>query len=113
MLKPALLATFTLLCAFSAHAQDYVITIKAHQFSPKELTVPAGVKVKLIIKNEDATPAEFESNDFDREKIVSAKSEISVFIGPLDPGRYAYFDDFHPDTTTGVIIAKAATGAAL
>ena len=90
----------------AAHADDYVLTLKNHQFSPHELTIPAGQKVKIIVKNEDATPAEFESSDLNREKVVSANSAINVFIGPLDAGRYGYFDDFHRDTTTGVIIAK-------
>ncbi len=100
------LACVSLLFVAAAHAEDFVITIKDHQFAPKELTVPAGQKVKLIIKNQDATPAEFESSDLNREKVVGANGEITVFVGPLDAGRYAYFDDFHRATTTGVIIAK-------
>ena len=45
----------------NAHAEDYVITIKDHQFLPKEMTLPADQKVKLTVKNQDSTPAEFES----------------------------------------------------
>ena len=92
--------------AMQAHADDYVITLKNNQFSPKELTIPAGEKVKITVKNTDATPSEFESSDLNREKVVGANSEIIVYIGPLDPGSYGYFDDFHRDTTTGTIIAK-------
>ena len=33
----------------AAHADDYVLTLKDHQFAPKELTIPAGQKVKIII----------------------------------------------------------------
>ncbi len=98
--------TAYLLFSASAHAEDYVITLKGHQFSPKELTIPAGQKIKVTLKNLDATPAEFESSDLNREKVVAANSEIIVFIGPLDAGRYGYFDDFHRDTTTGLIIAR-------
>lgn len=90
----------------TAQAEDYVLTLKNNQFSPKVLTIPAGQKIKITIKNQDATPAEFESSDMNREKIVGANSEIIVFIGPLDAGSYGYFDDFHHDTTTGTIIAK-------
>jgi len=89
-----------------ACAEDYVITLKNNQFSPKELTVPVGQKIKIIVKNQDPTPAEFESSDLNREKIVGGNSEIIVFIGPLEAGKYGYFDDFHRDTTTGNIIAK-------
>ena len=92
--------------AHQAQADDNVLILKNHQFSPKELVVPAGQRTKITVKNQDATPAEFESSDLNREKVVGANSEITVFIGPLDPGRYGYFDDFHRETTTGVIIAK-------
>lgn len=95
-----------LLLAAAAYAEDYVLTLKNHQFSPRVLTIPAGQKIKIIVKNQDATPAEFESSDLDREKVAGANSEITVFIGPLDAGSYGYFDDFHRDTTTGIIIAK-------
>lgn len=89
-----------------ACAADYVISLKNNQFSPKELTIPAGQKIRIIVKNEDATPAEFESSDLDREKLVGAKSQIILFVGPLDAGNYGYFDDFHRNTATGVIVAK-------
>ena len=94
------------LLPFAAHAEDYVLTLKNNQFSPKVLTSPAGQRIKLIVKNQDATPAEFESSDMNREKVVGANSEIVVFIGPLEPGSYGYFDDFHRNTTTGIIVAK-------
>jgi plastocyanin len=96
----------SLLFPAAAHAENYVITLKNNQFSPGELTIPAGQKVKLIVTNQDAAPAEFESSDMNREKVVGANSEIIIYIGPLDAGSYGYFDDFHRDTTTGVIIAK-------
>ena len=89
-----------------ARAQDYILTLKDHQFSPKELTIPAGQKIKITVKNLDTTPAEFESSDLNREKVVAANSEITVYVGPVDAGTYAYFDDFHHDTTTGSITAK-------
>ncbi len=95
-----------MLFSLDAHAQDYVLTLKDHQFFPKELTIPAGETVKIIVKNMDPTPAEFESSDLDREKVVGGKSQIFVFVGPLDAGSYGYFDDFHRNTTTGTITAK-------
>lgn len=102
------LAMLALIWAFStsARADDYVLTIKNHEFSPKELTLPAGQKIRLIVKNLDPAPAEFESPDLNREKLVTGNSDISVFIGPLSAGKYTFFDDFHRDTTTGIIIVK-------
>ena len=100
----ALSASFFL--SVAAHAEDYAVTIKNNQFSPKDLTIPAGQKVKITVKNQDATPAEFESFELNREKVVSGNSEIVVFVGPLEPGSYEYFDDFHRDTTKGTITVK-------
>lgn len=102
----SVICVLPLLLATPAYAEDYALMLKDHQFLPKDLTVPAGQKFKLIIKNQDATPAEFESSDLDREKVVGANSEITVFLGPLDAGSYSFFDDFHRDTTTGTLVAK-------
>ena len=82
------------------------LSIKNHAFVPQELAVPAGQKIKLIVKNEDATPAEFESYELNREKVVPAQSEVTVFLDALDAGAYPFFDDFHRSTTTGKIVAK-------
>lgn len=84
----------------------YVIEIKDHKFSPAELVVPAGKKLKLQIVNLDSTPEEFESYDLNREKIVAGGRKIIVFIGPLKPGKYSYFGEFNPETAQGLIIAK-------
>ena len=102
-----LLAVACILTSFpaAAHADDYILTLKDHQFTPKELVLPANQKIKLIVKNQQTTPAEFESAELDREKVVDANGEITVFLGPLEPGTYGYFDDFHRDTT-GTITVK-------
>jgi plastocyanin len=96
----------TLLPAANSYAEDYLLTIKNNQFSPQDLTIPAGKKVKIIIKNTDSTPAEFESSDLSREKIVGANSEITIFLGPLKAGIYNYVDEFHEDTAKGTITVK-------
>src|SRR5262245_35793268 len=89
-----------------ALADDPVVTItlKDHQFVPSEVPVPAGVKVKLLIKNEQSVNGEFESTSLHREKIVSAGSETAVYIGPLDPGSYEIFDDFHRETRGHLVV---------
>lgn len=99
------LSALLLFSAAAARADDYVITLKDHQFSPKELSIPAGQKVKVTVKNMDSSPAEFESHDLNREKVVSANSEVVIFVGPLNAGSYNYFDEFHPDAK-GTITAK-------
>jgi len=84
----------------------YTITIQNHRFAPEQLELPAGKKITLTIKNLDAIPAEFESGDLNREKVVVGGSTITVFVGPLRPGSYEFFDDFNPATTHGHIVVK-------
>ncbi|SPE21342.1 conserved exported hypothetical protein [Burkholderiales bacterium] len=97
---------FALALVGPVHAAELqiVITIKDHQFAPSEVRAPAGQKLKLIVKNEDATTSEFESVDFHREKVVPSGREITVFVGPLDPGTYEFFDDFHPETRGHLVV---------
>lgn len=84
----------------------YEIVIKDHKFSPEEITVPAGEKIKLIIDNQDPTPEEFESHDMNREKIIRGNKKATIYVGPLEPGKYHFFGEFNMDTANGYIIAK-------
>lgn len=103
MLGAALMAIFGAIPALADDA-GVVIAIKDHHFVPETVEIPAGTKVKLIVRNQDQTTSEFESVDFHREKVVQPGSEITVFVGPLDPGSYEFFDDFHPDTRGHLIV---------
>ena len=91
-----------------ANAADFEakLVIRDHKFEPAELSLPAGTKIKLLIENQDATPEEFESNELNREKVVVGKGTITVMLGPLDPGRYPFFGDFHQETAKGVVVVK-------
>lgn len=102
-----MVALAALILAGPAAADDVLhLSIKDHKYEPARIEVPAGVKFKLIVKNEDPTPEEFESFDLKREKVVPPGQEIPVFLGPLDPGEYKFFGDFHQDTAQGVMVAK-------
>jgi len=94
--------------ATSASAQDpaFTLVIKDHQFQPTEIEVPAGQKIALTVKNNDSTPEEFESTELRREKVVPGGEQITVYIGPLKPGKYEFFGDFNPKTARGHVIAK-------
>ncbi len=83
---------------------SFSIVLKNNQFVPSDLQIPAGVKVKLIVRNENPTTSEFESTQFHREKVVPAGQEITVFVGPLDSGTYEFFDDFHPQTRGHLVV---------
>ncbi|MDQ2822267.1 MAG: cupredoxin domain-containing protein [Pseudomonadota bacterium] len=89
-----------------AAVSEYTLTIRDHRFTPSELTIPANTKVKLLVVNEDATPEEFESHQLNREKVVTGNATISVYVGPLKPGRYTFFGDFHQDTAQGVLVVQ-------
>jgi hypothetical protein len=100
----ALIATFV---AGVAQADDSPrLTIKDHKFQPESIEVPAGVKFRLTVRNDDPTAEEFESFELNREKIVPPGREIPVFLGPLDRGQYPFFGDFHRDTARGVLVVK-------
>jgi high-affinity iron transporter len=77
-----------------------------HRFEPARIEVPAHVKFQLKVKNTDDTADEFESTELNREKLVAPGQTITVFLGPLDPGEYKFFGDFHQDTAQGVLVAK-------
>ena len=83
------MAVLTLTPAMAAEPQ-FVIQIRNHQFIPAELIIPAGVKVQIVLDNQDDNPEEFESYSLNREKHVPPKSRVTLFIGPLAAGRYVY-----------------------
>jgi plastocyanin len=90
--------------AVADDAVNIVIAIKDHHFVPSEVTAPAGRKLRFTVRNEDSATSEFESSDFHREKVVLAGGEITVYVGPLDAGRYEFFDDFHPQTRGHLVV---------
>jgi plastocyanin len=92
----------------AAHAEDTVtvnISLKGHRFQPAEPHAPAGKAIVIIVKNLDPAPAEFESNMLRVEKVVTGGGSITMQIRPLAPGRYRFFDDFHPETE-GYLVVK-------
>lgn len=108
LLAALLLASFIvpLTPVSAAENPTYTITIKDHRFEPAELKVPAGQKIKLIVKNTDPTAEEFESHDLQREKIIAGGAEAVITLRPLDKGTYKFFGEFHQDTAQGQLIAE-------
>lgn len=101
---PALLLTFAS-CAFAADG-EIALTIKDHRFEPAEIHVPAGRKVKLIVHNQDPTPEEFESHELNREKLIAPGSKATIYVGPLQAGRYPFFGEFNEKTARGTLVAE-------
>lgn len=103
LLLATLLATSSIAMADDA---SFEISIKDHMFSPAELTIPAGQRIKLVVSNEDDTPEEFEGEDFDIEKVIPGNSKATVMVGPFEPGRYEFVGEFHEDSAKGALIAE-------
>ena len=106
-LAGAVLLAALLLGGPSARADDLpTLVFRQHRFVPNRIEVPAHVKFRLQVQNTDDTADEFESVDLNREKLVPPGQTITVFLGPLEPGEYKFFGDFHQDTAQGVLVAK-------
>jgi hypothetical protein len=95
--------------AQSAPAQSpipsFAVGIRDGEFVPTSLEVPAGQKLELRVTNERKTAAEFESSDLRREKVVPVGGQVTVYVGPLRPGTYEFFDDFNPQIR-GRLVAR-------
>ena len=89
-----------------ASAQDTTlqITVENGQFSPAELRAPANKPLVIVIKNNGAKAMEFEGVSLRVEKIVAAKSQASVRVRALAPGRYEFFDDFNKSTKGTLVV---------
>jgi hypothetical protein len=74
----------------SAVEPEFLIVIKDHVFAPSVLQIPANTKVRIVVDNQQDAPDEFESYSLNREKHIPPRSRITLFIGPLEPGRYLY-----------------------
>ena len=97
------------LAAAPAHAQDdptYRLEFRDGAITPSRLEVPANTRFRLELINQGKTPAEFESKELKKEKVLAAESESVLVIRTLDPGEYPFFDDFHPDAPPAVLVAK-------
>jgi plastocyanin len=82
------------------------IAIVKQAFEPDTLTIPPGQRVKIMVANKDSVPAEFESNDFHLEVVIPGETELPVYVRPLEPGTYHFFNDFHPDSKGTLIVKK-------
>ncbi len=95
--------------ALPARAEDpavIVVTIRDHRFTPAEIRVPAGKPAVLEISNEDPMAEEFDSSALQIEKVIPGGRKGVVRLHALDPGKYPFMGEYHPDTAQGVVIAE-------
>lgn len=103
------LGVFLLLgAAATSRADDPVFRIEFNdgKVTPQRLEVPANTRFKLELHNVGKTPAEFESRELRKEKVLGPGASSFIVIRRLDPGEYDFFDDFHLDAPPAVLIAK-------
>ena len=106
----ALALTVAAPAVLAADAAPTLITLQDDGVVPQTLTVPAGERVKLQIKNARSKPAEFESAELNREKVVPAGATLDLWIGPLKPGKYPYIDEFNPPVSGWIEAVDAKAG---
>lgn len=91
--------------ALAVDEPTFAIEFKDGTVTPTRIEVPAKTRFKLELKNSGKTPAEFESNELKKEKVLAPGTTSSLIIRTLDLGEYKFFDDFHQEAK-GVLVAK-------
>jgi hypothetical protein len=84
----------------------FEIVAKGGRLLPARLEVPAGTRFKIAIRNEGASPVEFENLDLRVEKVLAPGAGSFVVVHSLQPGSYKFVDEFHTATAQLLLIAK-------
>lgn len=92
--------------ALAGELPTYKLSVQNGRFTPETITVPAGVKFKILVSNLGPGPEEFESYDLKKETVMGAGVTRPVVFAPLKPGVYKFFGEFHPETAKGQIVVK-------
>ncbi|UTZ24245.1 cupredoxin domain-containing protein [Vibrio campbellii] len=103
-----LLSLILVLPFFTYAAEKFTVelTINNGVFTPQVLNVPTKKIIRIKISNIGDQPAEFESTQLRKEKVLAPGASSVVVIAPLREGTYTFFDDFHLDLPRGKIIAS-------
>ncbi|MHA7598639.1 cupredoxin domain-containing protein [Alicycliphilus sp. T452] len=73
---------------------------------PARLEVPAGQRLKLVLRNEGQGPVEFENLNLRVEKVLAPGASSFVVTPPLKPGVHEFIDEFHAETGRMQLIAR-------
>ena len=92
--------------AFAYEREVHEIEIIDNKFVPNVVNASKDKVIKIKVFNRDKTIEEFESFDLKREKIVPGKKKIVITVGPLKPGEYGFFGEFHPETAQGKLVVQ-------
>jgi hypothetical protein len=92
--------------AFAQDMPTFKLLVKDGRFIPEIVEVPANTRFRLEVKNEGPGASEFESLELKKELVLAPGVTRNLVFFPMKPGSYKFFDDFHPDTGQGRIVAK-------
>ena len=94
--------------AGSARADDAAVQlqIKDHALVPAKLSVAHGRRFELVVTNAGPGTEEIESKGLRIEKIIPEGQSVTIRLGPLKPGTYDLFGDFHLDTCVGTLVVE-------
>ncbi|HEX5827245.1 MAG TPA: cupredoxin domain-containing protein [Candidatus Limnocylindrales bacterium] len=77
-------------------------------FEPVEPAAPAGQAISLVLDNKDeGIPHDIAltvGGQALKTEIVTGPARASVSIGPLDPGRYPFVCEVHPNMTGTLVV---------
>ena len=92
--------------ASAAELPTVSIVVRDGRIEPATLAVPAGVKLRLAVRNAGTGPCEFENLGLRVEKVLAPGAASTLVLHPLRPGTYIFVDEFHPDGAPLTLVAK-------
>ncbi len=102
---PLLLVSAALSLSVMADDPSFTLTRQGGHFSPSPLVVPIHLKIRLVVDNQDQDAMEFESESLSWEIVIPPHHSTVLYLNPLEPGRYGYFNDNDPQQK-GIIEAR-------
>lgn len=102
----ALLLSMSSVPALADDMPTIQLLMKDGRLFPETLEVPANTRFRLQVRNEGPGAAEFESLELRKETVLAPGVTRALVFHPMKPGTYKFFDDFHPETAQGKIVAK-------
>lgn len=105
-LSLAILMAAPLAPALAEDVASFRIEFSDGKVEPLRLEVPAHKTIEIELVNKGEGPAEFESKQLRKEKVLAPGAITTLVLRGLDPGEYDFFDDFHPDAPPAVLVAK-------
>ena len=91
-------------CVALGQERVFELVLQDHKFDIERIEVKAGEKFKIKVTNKDKVFEEFESNAMVFEKFLKPGAQVTVNVGPLKPGEYPYFAEFHQKTGKGLVV---------